>query len=176
MCHDRHCMWLSKSSLYYGLCKKRRHTVTSKWFFISPQLNRKHGKHTSQPNKTRPPEPQRPLGVRVPTVAPQCDLNVDWNSLQCPLRNILPSITEACGLAVDVMDLCVKAISVPVGCSDHNLIAMVRKTRVPKSGRKIEVSFIEDVHNICWADVLMSNNPDDAVEAFSKMFSVRCFQ
>lgn len=77
-------------------------------------------------------------------------------------------------------DFCTKAISVPVGCSDHNLIAMVRKTRVPKAGHKIivkrsyksftEDGFTEDVRNICWDDVLISKNLDAAVEVFNKLF------
>ena len=32
--------------------------------------------------------------------------------------------------------VCSKAISMPIGCSDHNLTAIVRKTRVPEKVRK----------------------------------------
>lgn len=75
------------------------------------------------------------------------DLNIDWKSLQCSLRNKLYSVTEACALKQLVTDptriccridgsmtstlidhmftnsgyFCSKAISIPVGCSDHNL-------------------------------------------------------
>ena len=34
-------------------------------------------------------------------------------------------------------ELCSKAISIPVGCNDHNLVAIGRKTKVPKAGQKI---------------------------------------
>lgn len=34
-------------------------------------------------------------------------------------------------------ELCSKVVSIPVGCSDHNLVAIVRKTTVPKAGPKI---------------------------------------
>ena len=37
----------------------------------------------------------------------------------------------------DVAELCSKAISIPVSCRDHNLIAVGRRTKVPKSGQKI---------------------------------------
>lgn len=96
------------------------------------------------------------------------DLNIGWKSQQCPLRNKLCSITEACGLTqvvtkstreclrkdgsktstlidhifINSGDLCSKAISVPVGCSDHNLVAMVRKTKVPKGEHKISHKII----------------------------------
>ncbi len=136
------------------------------------------------------------------------DLNIDWNSLHCPLKNRLLSITDACGLTEVVTiptrvhlkrhgskisacmdhiftnsaELCTKAISVPIGCSDHNLIAIVRKTKVPKAGPKIIVKrsykhfhedrFIKDVRNICWDSVLMKDDPNDAVEAFNKLFEV----
>ena len=33
--------------------------------------------------------------------------------------------------------LCSKAVSVPIGCSDHNTVAISRKAKVPKAGPKI---------------------------------------
>lgn len=33
--------------------------------------------------------------------------------------------------------LCSEALSVPVGYSDHNLVVLVRKTKVPKAGPTI---------------------------------------
>jgi len=134
------------------------------------------------------------------------DLNIDWKSLQCSSRNKLYSVTEARGLEqlvtdptriccrsdgsitstlIDHMftnagDICSKAISFPVACSDHNLIVVVRKTKVPKGGQRIivkrsykqfiEDDFIQDVHSICWDEVLLSDNPDDACNAFNKLF------
>lgn len=91
------------------------------------------------------------------------DLKIDWNSLNCPQKNKLLLFTEACGLKQGVnkptrvclkrdgpktstcidhintnsAELCTKVISIPIGCSDHNLVVIVRKTKVPKAGPKI---------------------------------------
>lgn len=34
-------------------------------------------------------------------------------------------------------EICSKAVSVPVGFSDHNIVAIVRKTQTPKAGPKV---------------------------------------
>lgn len=87
------------------------------------------------------------------------DLNIDWNSLNCPQKNKLLVFTEACGLTkptrvclkrdgsktstcidhiyTNSAELCTQVISIPIGCRDHNLVAIVRKTKVPKAGPKI---------------------------------------
>ena len=36
-------------------------------------------------------------------------------------------------------ELCLTTFSVPIGCSDHNMIAVVRKAKIPKTGPKIIV-------------------------------------
>ena len=35
------------------------------------------------------------------------------------------------------VELCSKAVSVPIGCSDHNIVAISRKAKVPTAGPKI---------------------------------------
>lgn len=91
------------------------------------------------------------------------DMNVDWKSLSCPLRRKLTDTCAVSGLSqvidrptrisfnnkgekvatcidhlyLNTPEVCSKALSVPVGCSDHNLITIVRKTKVPKEGFKI---------------------------------------
>lgn len=67
--------------------------------------------------------------------------------------------------------LCSEAVSVPIGCSDHNLPAIMRKTKVPKPGPYWKViskrsykmfnqdKFVEDVKNVCWSNVLFEKNP-----------------
>lgn len=40
-------------------------------------------------------------------------------------------------LYLNTPETCSRAISMPAGCSDHNLIAIVRKTKVPKEGFRI---------------------------------------
>ncbi len=91
------------------------------------------------------------------------DLNIDWKSSNCPLKERLQSVTNACNL-IQIVDrptricmrkdghksetcidyiftnfshLCSKVSSVTVGCSDHNLVVVVGDAKVPKSGPKI---------------------------------------
>ena len=62
-------------------------------------------------------------------------------------------------------------------CTDHNLIIIVRKTKVPKAGPKVivrrsmkyfcEEPFIQDVQKICWRHVFEKVNPDDALDVFN---------
>lgn len=58
-------------------------------------------------------------------------------------------------IVTTVPELCSEAVSAPVGCSDHSLIAVVRKTKGPQSGQKCnckrlfrENDFVEDVRSI----------------------------
>ena len=37
----------------------------------------------------------------------------------------------------NTVQLCSKAVSVPIGCSDHNIVAISWKAKVPKAGPKI---------------------------------------
>lgn len=81
-----------------------------------------------------------------------CALNNTFLSFAdtCNLSQVVKQPTRICYKAdgmksetcidyifTNAVELCSKAISVPVGCSDHNLIPIGRKTKVPKSGPKI---------------------------------------
>ena len=56
-----------------------------------------------------------------------------------------------------------KAVSKSIGCSDHNIVATYRKTKVPNGGPNIgdkrsydkycSDSYVDDVKNICWSVV-----------------------
>lgn len=90
------------------------------------------------------------------------DLNIDWNMTFCSIKEMLISITNASNLVqmVDKLtgicmrrdgtksstlinhvftncsNLCSKSLPIPVGCSDHNLVVLVQKAKVPKAGPK----------------------------------------
>ena len=91
------------------------------------------------------------------------DLNIDWLSSSCPLRKKLQPVTSACNLVqvisqptrvvtnstgmksstcidhifTNAAEMRFKAVSRSIGCSDHNIIAISRKTKVPKAGPNI---------------------------------------
>ena len=91
------------------------------------------------------------------------DLNIDWLSSSCPLKKKRQTVTSACNLeqvvsqptrivtnstgmksstCIDQMftnasDIFFKSISRSIGRSDHNIIAISRKTKVPKAGPNI---------------------------------------
>lgn len=130
------------------------------------------------------------------------DMNVDWESLSCPMRRKLVDISAASGLtqAIDkptrisfnnegrrvatcidhlylnTPEMCSKAISMPVGCSDHNLIAIVRRSKVPKEGSRIikkrsfkafdEEKYVRDVSNAMISNILLLDDPEAAFKAF----------
>jgi hypothetical protein len=131
------------------------------------------------------------------------DINIDWLSSSCPLRKKLQTVTSACNLDqvvspptrvvtnstgiksstcidhifTNAADICFKAVSKSIGCSDHNIIAISRKTKVPKAGPNIVYkrsyntfcsdSYV-DVKNICWSVVCNEEQPD-ALDAFMKL-------
>lgn len=69
-----------------------------------------------------------------------------------------------------------------MGCSDHNLIAIVRKTKLHKAGSKIkyrrsykrfnQVLFEEEVKGEEWEKVCSEENPEEALSIFMKLFMV----
>jgi hypothetical protein len=91
------------------------------------------------------------------------DLNIDWFSLSCPLNKKLLTVTTACSLVqvinqptrvftnttgtrssrcinnifYNTVELCSEAVSVPIGYSDHNIVAISRKAKVPTAVPKI---------------------------------------
>jgi hypothetical protein len=66
-----------------------------------------------------------------------------------------------------------------IGCSDYNIAAISRKTKVPKAGPNIlykrsynkfcSDSNVDDVNNICWSVVCNEEQPDAALDAFVKL-------
>ena len=134
------------------------------------------------------------------------DFNIDWLSNSCPLRKKLDSTALICNLTQMVneptrvfcnvvgqtsatcidhiftnnSELCSKAISAPIGFSDHNLVAIVRKTSIPKAGPKIlykrsyrrfcENDFIRDIENIDWSQLLTLNEVEKAIQLFNELF------
>ena len=68
--------------------------------------------------------------------------------------------------------MCLKAVYKSIGCSDHNMVATSRKTKVSKAGPDIVYkrsynticsdSYIVDVKNICWSVVCNEEQTDTA--------------
>jgi hypothetical protein len=133
------------------------------------------------------------------------DLSIDWFSSSCPLKRKLLIVTSACNLVqvinqttkvftnttgtrsstcidhicTNTVELCSKAVSVPIGCRDHNIEAIYRKAKVPTAGPKIVYkrsykiffcdSNVDDVKNMCWSDVINEEHPDAALDEFMKL-------
>ena len=67
----------------------------------------------------------------------------------------------------------IKAVSVPIGYSDDNIVAISRNAKVPTAGPKIACKrsykrfccdfYVDDVTNICWSDVINEEHPDAAL-------------
>ena len=98
-----------------------------------------------------------------------------------PTRLSLGSDGIISGTCIDhiytnVSEQCSKAVSVPVGFSDHNIIAVTRKTKVPKLKAKIiltrsykrfnEDSFVDEISSIDWNMVCSEDDPEAALELF----------
>lgn len=134
------------------------------------------------------------------------DFNIDWLSESCPLRKKLNSTALICNLTQMVnkptrvycndaghtsatcidhiftnnTDLCSKAVSVSVGFSDHNIVAIARKNTAPKAGPKVlykrsyrrfcENAFIRDIENVEWNQVLALNGVEEALKLFNELF------
>lgn len=131
------------------------------------------------------------------------DLNSDWLSESFPLRNKLNNTALICNLTqmvdkptrmycndaghisatcidhifINNIDLCSKAVSVSVGLSDHNIVAIVRKIKTLKVGPKelhrrpykrfCENDFIRDIE---WNRVLTLNGVEGALMLFNELF------
>jgi hypothetical protein len=91
------------------------------------------------------------------------DFNIDWLSPNCPLKKKLQTVNSACNLVQVISqptrlvtnstgmksstcidhifthfaEICFKAVSKSIGCSDHNVLDISRKTKVPKAGPNI---------------------------------------
>ena len=133
------------------------------------------------------------------------DMNINWHMKTCSLRSKLLSCANTCNMTqviksstrifsradglktstcIDLLftnaaELCSKAIVIPVGCSDHHLIAIARKTKVPKSGQKIifqrmfkkfdESKYYNEVNAIDWSTVLEESDPNGALSVFYEL-------
>lgn len=79
---------------------------------------------------------------------------------------------------------CFNITSEPVGFSDHNVVALICKTKIPRSGPKeiwrrmyknfSEDDFISDVANIQWGEVLRHTHAELALYNFCKLFLGVC--
>ena len=126
------------------------------------------------------------------------DLNIDWLSgiktvtSACNLDQVVSQptrvVTNRTGIKsstytdhifTNAADICFKAISKSIVCSDHNIIAISRKTKVPKAGPNIVYkrsyntfcrdSYVDYVNNICWSVVCNEEQPDAELETFMKL-------
>jgi len=134
------------------------------------------------------------------------DMNIDWNDDRCSKKKKLLSYICVCNLHqivnvptrifsnrvgittatcidhiyTNVPEMCSDVVSTPVGFSDHNLIAVTRKAKVPKVKaicgtykRFYKVLAIEKivgkVKNVDWKDVYSGHNPEDSLDAFMSM-------
>ena len=138
------------------------------------------------------------------------DMNIDWFSDNCSLKRALGDAANICNLS-QVINLptrisinsdgsitstcidhfftnceqkCSKAVPLPVGFSDHNIIALAVKTKAPKAGPKViykriyrtfsESDFVSSVENIEWDGILEKLHAEAALESFMKLFSTVC--
>ncbi len=133
------------------------------------------------------------------------DLNIDWQSKTCTLKNRLLVMVNVCNLTqivnlptrvscnitgtvsptcidhiyTNAKELCSKAYSIPVGLSDHNTVATVRKTKMPKAGPKIlsqriytsfnEEAFVKDIQELSWDRICAILETDAALELITDM-------
>lgn len=133
------------------------------------------------------------------------DLNIDWLSKTCPLKRRLLVVVNACNLSqlvnlptrvscnisgsasstcidhiyTNSKELCPKTYSIPVGFSDHNIVAIIRKTKLTKAGPRIlfqrsyksfnETAFINDIKELSWERIYATHNTDIALELFNEM-------
>ncbi len=91
------------------------------------------------------------------------------------------SLTCINHLFTNSADKCSKVVSVPIRFSNHNMIAMARKAKVPKAGPKIiykriyknfcENKFIEGLRNLPWDCVFESTHTEAALLEFVKLCS-----
>lgn len=133
-------------------------------------------------------------------------MNIDWNDDRCTKKNKLFSYISVCNLHqivnvptrifsnkagittatcidqiyTNLPELCTDVVSTPVGFSDHNLIAVNKKAKVPKAKaifgtykRFYKVSAIEkivgEVKNVDWKDVYSGHNPGASLDAFMSL-------
>lgn len=138
------------------------------------------------------------------------DMNIDWFASNCSLKRKLSNAATVCNLSqvihlptrinvnwdesvtstcidhffTNCAEKCSKAVSVPVGFSDHNITALAIKIKVPKAGPKViykrmyktfcENDFVSDVESIQWDIVLEKVHAEVALDSFMNLFSAVC--
>uniref|UniRef100_A0A8C7Z1Z2 ribonuclease H n=1 Tax=Oryzias sinensis TaxID=183150 RepID=A0A8C7Z1Z2_9TELE len=132
------------------------------------------------------------------------DFNIDWFSKKsflfekiitmantCNLKQVMTQPTRiamdnssksACidHIYTNVPDLCFQAVSIGVGCSDHNLIAITKQTKMPKSGGRIMYRrsykhfnpnlFIDDIKSSNWSTVVQEIDVNASLNTFMETF------
>ncbi len=79
-------------------------------------------------------------------------------------------------------EVCPKSISLPIGYTDHNLIAIVRKRKVQKADSKIikkrtfknfdHDKYVREVTNANWSNVFLQDDPEEAFQAFKETLMI----
>lgn len=112
-------------------------------------------------------------------------------STLCGLKQIITQPTRVCTSVLgtsstcidhiysNVSDQCSKAVSVSIGCSDHTIIGVTRKTKLPKGGRRVihrrsykyfnQEHYINDIQATDWSEVCADDNPDSALYRFMEI-------
>ncbi len=134
------------------------------------------------------------------------DFNVNWLADNYSMKNRLLLMSRTCNLIqivsvptrvvvskegvlssscidhiyTNVPNICSIAASLPVGCSDHNLIGVSRRSKVPKARMKIisarsykhfcEDAFLEDIKKVKWSYVRDESDPEIALKIFMEYF------
>ena len=123
-----------------------------------------------------------PLKKKLIAVAKACNIT---QTITLPTRttvnkNGLKTSTCIDHLFTNVPGKCTKPVSIPVGFSDHNLIAIKRKTKVPKAPSLIihkrsykhfnQELFLDDVKRVNWSNVCREEDPEVALSCFMSLF------
>lgn len=125
------------------------------------------------------------------------DLNINWLDNRCPLKKHLTTISNTSCLKrvvkqptrigsnskggktatcidhiyVSMQDSYTKAVSIPVGCTDHNMIAIARKAKVTKvTPRIVYKRSFRTFSQINWKGVFETNDSEDALATFLDHF------
>ena len=129
-------------------------------------------------------------------------MNIDWLATRCPMKKKMMSLINACNISqmisrptrvvtnrlghtsktcidhiyTNAPERCSNPISLPVGYSDHNLIAITTKTKIPKCKVKITHKrlykkfipdrFVEEVQNAIWSEVYATSDPEASLSIF----------
>jgi hypothetical protein len=117
-----------------------------------------------------------PLKKKLRTVTRACNLiQVDQSTYQGNLISQTTRVITNCTgiksstyidhIFSNAAAICFKSVSKSIRCSDHNLVAISRKTKVPKDGsynKFCSDSYVVDIKNICWS-VVCNDQPDAAL-------------